>query len=176
MKKINKPKLNIITFKIKPPTSNLRLLTSNKGITLTSLVIYIIAMTVIMATISSITIYFYKNTNLIQSTTDNSRNLTRFNMYFTNDIKGEKINIELQEGKKIIITKSNSEQIIYQIAGDGIYRNKVKICSGVHPQTTFEIKQTYNETKTTHKTQIIVNIKIGENQTIEKRLEYTINN
>lgn len=168
MKKINKQKPNIQKFKLK-------FLTSTKGITLTRLVIYIIAMTIIMATISSITIYFYKNTNLIQSTTDNSSNLTRFNMYFTNDIKEEKNKVELQEkGKKIILTRSSSEQIAYTIAGDGIYRNKVKICNDIQEGTTFELQEIYNETKTIHKTKIIVNIKIGETQTIEKKLEYTI--
>lgn len=175
MKKINKPKPNILKSKIQPPISYHQNLASAKGITLTSLVIYIIAMTIIMATISSITIYFYKNTNSIQTTTDNSRDLTRFNTYFTNDTKEEKIKANVQdENKKIILIKANAEQITYTIAGDGIYRNKVKICNNIQEGTTFELKENYNETKTTHKTQIIVNIKIGETETIEKRLEYTI--
>ena len=172
---MNKAKLNDQIFNLKYLTSNIKHLTSAKGITLTSLVIYIIAMTIIMATISSITIYFYKNTNSIQTTTDNSRDLTRFNTYFTNDTKEEKIKANVQdENKKIILIKANAEQITYTIAGDGIYRNKVKICNNIQEGTTFELKENYNETKTTHKTQIIVNIKIGETETIEKRLEYTI--
>lgn len=178
MKKIqNNLKSNILKSNIQLPTSDLRLLTSAKGITLTSLVIYIIAMTIIMATISGITIYFYKNAHLIQDTTENSNSLTRFNTYFTNDIKEEKIKAQLQdEGEKIVLTKNDTEQITYTVAGDGIYRNKVKICNNIQQGTTFELKENYNETKTIHKTQIIVNIKIGETETIEKRLEYIINN
>lgn len=164
-------------FKLNNSKSNIQLLTSDKGITLTSLVIYIIAMTIIMATISGITIYFYKNAHLIQDATESSSNLTRFNTYFTNDIKEGKIKAELQdEGKKIVLTKNDMEQIIYTVVGDGIYRNKVKICNNIQKGTTFELKENYNETKTIHKTQIIVNIKIGETETIEKKLEYTINN
>lgn len=177
MKKINKSKPNIQKFEPQPPTFDIRHLASSKGITLTSLVIYIIAMTIIMATISVITIYFYKNTHSIQDTTQNSSNLTRFNTYFTNDIKEEKIKAQLQdEGKKIVLTKNDTEQITYTVAGDGIYRNKVKICNNIQKGTTFELKENYNETKTIHKTQIIVNIKIGETETIEKKLEYIINN
>lgn len=145
---------------------------SNKGITLTGLIIYIIAMTIIMGVISSITIYFYKNTNSIQSTTDNSSSLTRFNEYFTKDIKEKEVKAKIEnENKKITLTKANGEEIKYTIAGDGIYRNKVKICSNIiQENTNFTKEEIYDKTK------ITVQIKIGETETIEKTLEYTIQN
>ena len=129
-----------------------------------------------MGVISNITIYFYKNAHSIQEATDTSSNLTRFNLYFTNDTKQENTKVKQESQNKIILTNQKEEQTTYTIAGDGIYRNKAKICNGIQQGTTFSVQEIYNETKTTHKTQIIVNIKIGEAETIEKKLEYTINN
>ena len=144
---------------------------SNKGVTLTSLIIYITAMLIIIGVVSTITIYFHKNTQLIQATTDNSNGLTRLNEYLLNDIKDAK-KVELGNNK-ITITNSNGANVVYTYVSNGIYRNKVKICSEVSAITgkdVFELETIYDKTK------LKLNISIGEKETISKTLEYTISN
>lgn len=59
---------------------------SEKGITLISLVIYLIAMVIIIALIASINGYFYKNINIENETQDMNLQFSRFTSYFTEDI------------------------------------------------------------------------------------------
>ena len=59
---------------------------SNKGITLTSLIIYIIVFTIVIATVSTISGYFMKNTDEVVIGAGASEQYTRFTTYLTNDI------------------------------------------------------------------------------------------
>ena len=141
---------------------------SNKGITLISLVIYLIVLTIIMTIILVITIYFQRNTNVLQENTNSSKYLTRFNMYLENDLKDVQ-NIKI-EGSKLKITKMNEEIIYTYINSEsdkGIYRNKVKICDDVK-NATFNLEQNYE------KKILTINISIGEVETITKQLQFTI--
>ena len=141
---------------------------SNKGITLTSLVVYVVGMTIIFAIIANITIYFRQNIRTIENTSDNSVQFTRLNEYLVNDIK-EDVKIIIEEDNKLILNESNGDIIIYTILEDGIYRNKVKICNNIE-EATFTKDIIYDKTK------LKVYIKIGEKETFEKTMEYTIKN
>ena len=57
-----------------------------KGITLISLVIYLIAMVIIIAVVASISGYFYKNIDVKSETQDIHLQFSRFNSYFTEDV------------------------------------------------------------------------------------------
>ena len=59
---------------------------SNRGITLISLIIYVIVFTIVVATVSTISGYFMKNTDEIVISTDSSQQYTRFTTYLTKDI------------------------------------------------------------------------------------------
>ena len=123
---------------------------SEKGITLTSLVIYVIGITIIFAVVANLTIYFNKNSRTIEYTTNNSAQITEAN-------------------ENIIIIQANGETIkyTYDKNSKGIYRNKVKIANDVQ---SLEIKKDiiYDKTK------LLLNITIGEQEQIQKDLEYII--
>lgn len=141
---------------------------SEKGITLTSLVVYVIGITIIFSIVASITIYFNKNSKTIEYTTNNSAQLTRLNQYLINDTKKEKAEIIGTTGNTITI-KINEEIIKYTFdsASKGIYRNKVKIANDVQ-ECEIEKHVIYDKTK------LILDIKIGEQESIQKKLEYVI--
>ena len=141
---------------------------SEKGITLTSLVIYVIGITIIFAVVANLTIYFNKNSRTIEYTTNNSAQITRLNQYLINDTKKE--NAQITEANENIITiKANGETIkyTYDKNSKGIYRNKVKIANDVQ---SLEIKKEiiYDKIK------LLLNITIGEQEQIQKDLEYII--
>ena len=54
---------------------------SNKGITITSLVIYVIAMSIVVATIATLTSYFYSNMDELDSDTNSSIAYTEINIH-----------------------------------------------------------------------------------------------
>lgn len=141
---------------------------SEKGITLTSLVIYVIGITIIFAVVANLTIYFNKNSRTIEYTTNNSAQITRLNQYLINDTKKENAQIT-EANENIIIIQANGETIkyTYDKNSKGIYRNKVKIANDVQ---SLEIKKDiiYDKTK------LLLNITIGMQEEIQKDLEYII--
>ena len=110
---------------------------SEKGITLTSLVVYVIAITIIMSIVATITIFFNKNTKEIKSIANKSNTITRVNEYMLNDIKNSTTANISQNSKTLTLNKKNGEQIKYYIKNSGIYRNKVKLCSDIKNTTNF---------------------------------------
>lgn len=142
---------------------------SEKGITLTSLVIYVIGITIIFAVVANLTIYFNKNSRTIEYTTNNSAQITRLNQYLINDTKKENAQITEANENIIIIIQANGETIkyTYDKNSKGIYRNKVKIANDVQ---SLEIKKDiiYDKTK------LLLNITIGMQEQIQKDLEYII--
>lgn len=141
---------------------------SEKGITLTSLVIYVIGITIIFAVVANLTIYFNKNSRTIEYTTNNSAQITRLNQYLINDTKKENAQIT-EANENIIIIQADGETIkyTYDKNSKGIYRNKVKIANDVQ---SLEIKKDiiYDKTK------LLLNITIGMQEQIQKDLEYII--
>ena len=141
---------------------------SEKGITLTSLVIYVIGITIIFAVVANLTIYFNKNSRTIEYTTNNSAQITRLNQYLINDTKKENAQIT-EANENIIIIQANGETIkyTYDKNSKGIYRNKVKIANDVQ---SLEIKKDiiYDKTK------LLLNITIGMQEQIQKDLEYIV--
>ena len=63
---------------------------ANTGVTLISLLIYIIVMTVVIGTISSVMKYFYKNTDEVILSSDTAEQYSRFVAYMTDDINSRK--------------------------------------------------------------------------------------
>ena len=127
---------------------------SEKGITLTSLVIYVIGITIIFAVIANLTIYFNKNSRTIEYTTNNTK----------------KENAQITEANENIITiQTNGETIkyTYDKNSKGIYRNKVKIANDVQG---FKV----NKEIIYDKTKLLLNVTIGEQEQIQKDLEYII--
>lgn len=111
---------------------------SNKGITLTSLVIYVIAMVIVVTTVSTITSYFYNNIDNMNASTDSATVFTKFNMYFSEEIN-IKDNYPLAASTDYIVFSKTGNQ--YTFKNSSIYRNQVKICDNIE-SCTFEMSKT----------------------------------
>ena len=102
---------------------------SEKGITLTSLIVYVIGMVMVISIVSVLTTYFYKNIKNVGADIDPIAEYTKFNSYFTNEINKNNIKIlAFDDGVQYTFVKSN----------EGIYQNEAKICRGI-TDCTFEL-------------------------------------
>lgn len=111
---------------------------SEKGVTLISVTIYVIVMTLLVAIISVITNYFYKNVELNSKQEEINNQYTKFISYFTEEVNKEnnkilEINTEYSDsGNKIsYIIFSSGNQYTFMQENESIYVGKVKIASSV---------------------------------------------
>ena len=102
---------------------------SESGITLTSLIVYVIAMLVVVGIVATLTGYFYNNLDNLSNRTDGSKEYTAFSSYFTNDINTKNNKIVLEESTEDKIVFSNGNQ--YTFLNGAIYMNKIQICKNV---------------------------------------------
>lgn len=119
-----------------------------QGITLISLIVYVILMTFIIAGISSITASFYANINSFDNESESAVAYAKFNMYFINDIKRKGAQIqeayddyiiisytiestETQNIEGVTISGNDTVSVEYLVQNNILYRNKVKICEDV---------------------------------------------
>lgn len=138
---------------------------NNKGITLTSLVIYIVVVIVVAATVIRITTYYKNNIEEIADVSFETE-FKKINLYLLTESKtiGNEIE-EIEQGKKITFTNGNVYE--YNSASKTIYMNNIKICTDVE-KCTFSQKTTNSG-----KIAIILEIKIAG---VSKREEYVISN
>lgn len=112
---------------------------TEKGVTLISLTIYIIGMTIVIAVISVVSGYFYKNYNTTSKKIDYVTEYTRFNSFFADEANHS--NIKVLDYDIDYIVFDNGVQYTYIPENRGVYRNKVKICNEVENCTfNYEIK------------------------------------
>ncbi len=111
---------------------------SESGVTLSSLIIYVIAMSIIIGTIAVITNYFYGNINGLTNRTKASKQYTEFNSYFVNEVnkKGNTVLTNLLNADdeiKIVFSSGNKFTFVKNAGSENgaIYFNKIKICKEV---------------------------------------------
>lgn len=138
---------------------------SQKGITLISLTVYIIAMVMIIAIMSVVSNYFYTNIDSVTNAIDPLAEYMNFNTFFSDEVNHN--NIKVLECEDNYIVFDNDVQYSFIKRNKGIYRNQVKICKDVENCTFLrEIKNGKN--------MITVTIQIGTDNT--KQVEYTLKN
>ena len=123
----------------------------DSGVTLTSLIIYVIAMVMVVAIVGTLTTLYYRNVDNLMDNTEQAKEYTTFNSYFTNEInkKENKVLEDISSSNKIIFSSGNQ----YTFVGEAIYMNQVLICKYVK-----SCEFNYNNTTK----QITVNITIGD--------------
>lgn len=109
---------------------------NNKGITLTSLIIYVIGMTIVVGIIATLTSFFYKNIDIENINNDTIAEYTKFTSVFTNEINQENnrvIDCKTTENEQKIsyIIFSSGNQYTFQSSNKSIYKNKIKICENI---------------------------------------------
>lgn len=138
---------------------------SNSGVTITSLIIYIIAMLLVIGIVATITSFFYTNVSNLEDNSQNVSEITKFNMYFIEEIeKQDNQVIAINEAKNVITFSSGNT---YTFQDNAIYFNQVRICEKVkNVQFT---KETINQ-----KEVITVLITVGTNMEYTKTTQYVM--
>ena len=103
------------------------------GVTLTSIIIYIIALLIVIGVVSALTSYFYKNVDVDGESKLTNSQFTKFTSFFTNEINepGIKV-IEKGENENVnYITFSNKQTYTFSKQNNAIYLNEMKICDKI---------------------------------------------
>ena len=120
---------------------------SEKGITLISLIIYVIALTIVIGIVAVISGYFYNNIATSSEDIEPMVEYTKFNSFFSEEVNEKGIKVldcktTTDNTGKIdtsYIVFDNGVQYTYISGNKGIYRNKVKIARGIE-NWSFEYK------------------------------------
>ena len=116
---------------------------SNKGITIISLIVYVIALSALIGTISMLQSYFYKNVDIINDSDRATEQDARISAYITDDVNSGKINkskVAVENNRITIGFKDESiHQYVYEnnnvyyigLDSDGVIEKKITICRGV---------------------------------------------
>lgn len=139
---------------------------SEKGVTLTALVIYIAVSTVVISAMGLLSSYFYNNMELIKTDSTYVVEYNKFNMFFVQDVKS---NTTAKVTTDSITFESGTK---YQYKDGSIYRNDKEIAtnikSAVFSQSTYQVESTI-------KNIITVNLNIGEeDKSYVKQIEYVL--
>ena len=137
--------------------------TNQKGITLPSLVAYISILMIVIAAMTTMSTFFYKNISGVVDTPKYLSEFNKFSMIFVADIK----NYTNANVTSNTIEFENGPTYKYQ--GNAIYRNDVKIAEYIM-SCDFTLSQ-YN-VDTTSKNIINVNMQIGK--TAEKSVQENV--
>lgn len=136
---------------------------SNRGVTTTSLIIYVIAMTIVIGIIATINSFFYSNVMNLEDGSSNISELTKFNMYFLEDIK--KANNDIVKLSNNSITFSSGNTFTFQ--DNAIYLNNIRICEDVQ-----NLQFSVNENS--DKNIINVLVTIGDNMEYTRTTKYVM--
>lgn len=146
-------------------------MSNQKGVTLISLIVYIIVLTVIISILSLVSQMFFTNIKYITEKGKYVSEFNKFNMYFIKDVKNNKDVLECKSNKIILedgtIYTYNSEE-------NSIYRNKVKICNNIS-NCAFSISDTNkDETGGITKKIVTVEMLIKGSKNLKSTNEYVL--
>lgn len=97
------------------------------GITLVSLVIYVIIMLIVIGIMSSIISNFYKNNDAVKGNVEEVTEFNKFNTYFLKEVKSKNNEVDSIAENHILFTSGNS----FSISNNIIYYNNIEICNNV---------------------------------------------
>lgn len=140
---------------------------SDKGITLTALIIYIVVATIVITGMAMVSARFISNMSLIKNQSQYVVEFNKFNMFFIQDIKKNKT-------AEVTNTQINLEDgtiYRYNQTEKAIYRNDTKVAKDIQSVTFVGETYTVNDTV---KNLIKVNISIGTKQPYNKEIEYVL--
>ena len=115
---------------------------SDSGLTMTSLIVYMIAMVIAVSTIATITSFFYTNVSSLENDATNISEITKFHMYFLDETT--KYNNSIISAKKNQIVFQTNNAFTFQ--DNAIYYNQVKICDNVK-DAQFSVGEQNSKTK-----------------------------
>lgn len=142
---------------------------SEKGITLTALVLYIMIATIVIGTMAIVSSFFFSNINLVRDQDKYAVEFNKFNMFFINDVKNNKT-AQIETHK---ITFEDGTVYEYKTSEQAVYRNNTKITNLVQ-ELTFTADTYQVEDTRTVKNLIRVFMSIGKRENFQKEIEYVL--
>ena len=122
------------------------------GISLISLIIYILVFSLVIALLAGLSSYIYGNLDVVNSGNYSSEEFNKFNINFIKEVKNNKdANISINNGN-IKIVFENGVNFTYVQSEKSIYRNKVKIAEKILD---------FSAEKDTINKKAVIKIKIG---------------
>ncbi len=137
---------------------------SSRGVTTTTLIIYVIAMLIVIGIIATITSFFYTNVTNLEDNSSNISEITKFNMYFLQEIKNSNNDIIAINEKSITFLTGNT----FTFQDHSIYMNSSKISQNIKDLKFYA--EEINSKKV-----VTVLITIGENLEYTKTTQYVMN-
>lgn len=140
---------------------------SEKGITLTYLIIYVVLLILVVSTLSIVSTHFYSNTKYLIDNGKYVSEFDKFNMYFIEDVKNNKETYSVDSNKIVF-----EDGTIYTYSEKSIYRNKVELCRNIESCIFSKLE----ETDDNNFTKKIINVKLstaGENK-FETEINYVL--
>ncbi len=160
---------------------------SERGITLTSLVIYVIVATAIISCIAMVSTFFMSNMNIIKDQEKYAPEVNYFNMFFIKDVKSNRS----AEVTNNTVKFEDGTKYEYKASENAIYRNSQKIVEEVQSVTFTSPEKEKTETiiveddpstpdineqrKVVIWKQIVtVDLSVGLKKTFHKTVDYTL--
>lgn len=140
---------------------------SEKGVTLTSLILYIMVATIVIGTMAVISSDFFSNVDKTKNQNEYAEEFNKFNMFFIQDVK----NNNSAEVSDTQITFNDGNTYIYNSTKKNVTRNGTIIAKNI--QNLQFISGAYVVNSTT-KNLITVNMNIGKNNVFQKQIEYVL--
>lgn len=139
---------------------------NQKGITLVSLLVYIIVMIIIIGGLSTISYNFYRNTQALEVDTEDIVEFSNFNEYFIKEIKkaNNKIDNISEDGTYIVFTDGNS----FMLNNKSIYYNQIEISKNVN-----SLKFEYDKDKENNEITDIIKVSV-EYSNYSKQMKYKL--
>lgn len=100
---------------------------SSRGVTTANLIIYVIAMLIVIGIIATITSFFYTNVNNLEDSSSNVSEITKFNMYFLQEVKNVNNDIIILNEKSITFLTGNT----FTFQDNSIYMNSSRISENI---------------------------------------------
>lgn len=140
---------------------------SEKGITLISLIIYVVLLLIVVSFLSVVSTHFYSNTKYLMDNGKYISEFNKFNMYFIEDVKSNKELYSIEKNRIVF-----EDGTIYTYSENSIYRNKVEICRTVESCEFSKLEETDNNNFI--KKIINVKIKIKSENNFETENNYVL--
>lgn len=140
---------------------------SEKGITLISLIIYVVLLLIVVSFLSVVSTHFYSSTKYLMDNGKYVSEFDKFNMYFIEDVKNN-TDVYSIETNKIVF----EDGTVYTYLNKSVYRNKVEICKNIERCEFSKLEEIDNNNFT--KKIINVKIKIAGKNSFETENDYVL--
>lgn len=140
----------------------------NNGVTLISLIIYILVFSLIIGLLAGLSSYIYGNLDNINSESYSSEEFNKFNLNFIKDVKSNTDANVSSNGDMVKIILENGVNYTYVLNEKAIYRDKTKIAEKIN---------VFSAQKTTINGKTVLKIRIGtgkENTDFGKTINYVL--